>query len=85
MTGLDYMAIGMLVFMAILGFILFLFLGSWPGRVATARHHPYLSAVTTGGWVSLIAGGVLWPLVLIWAYAGTPDAAVLADARKEPA
>lgn len=84
MTGLDYMAIGMLVFMAVLAVLLFLFLGGWPGRVATARRHPYLSAVTIGGWVSLIAGGVLWPLVLIWAYAGTPDAEVGVDVRKEP-
>lgn len=84
MTSLDYMAIGMLVFMAILAVLLFLFLGGWPGRVATARRHPYLSAVTVGGWVSLIAGGVLWPLILIWAYAGTPDAEVGADVRKEP-
>ena len=50
MTGLDYMALGMLVFMAILAVMLFLFLGSWPGRVAAARDHPYLSAVTIGGW-----------------------------------
>ena len=84
MTGLDFMALGMLVFMAILAVILFLFLGSWPGRVAVARHHPYLSAVTIGGWVSLIAGGVLWPLVLIWAYAGTPDADLGAGTLKEP-
>jgi prepilin signal peptidase PulO-like enzyme (type II secretory pathway) len=45
------------------------FLGLWPGRVAGQRQHPYVEAITLGSWVALLAGGLLWPLVLIWAYA----------------
>ncbi|MBE1282205.1 MAG: DUF3302 domain-containing protein [Rhodobacteraceae bacterium] len=78
MTALDYAAIGMLLFMAALGIGVFVFLGGWPGRVAAKRRHPYQSAVSIGGWVTLIAGGVLFPLVLIWAYAGSTDAEVAA-------
>ena len=78
MTALDYIAIGMILFMAGLGIGVFVFLGGWPGRVAAKRQHPYRSAVSIGGWVSLIAGGVLFPLVLIWAYAGSTDAEVAA-------
>ena len=74
MTSLDYVALGMLLFMAILGICVFVFLGGWPGRVAAKHNHPYLSAVTIGGWVTLIAGGIFYPLVLIWAYAGSTDA-----------
>ncbi len=45
------------------------FLGVWPGKIARNRNHPYMDAITVGSWVALIAGGVLWPLILIWAYA----------------
>ena len=79
MTSLDYIAIGMLLFMAGLGIGLLVFLGGWPGRVAAKRRHPYRSAVSIGGWVTLIAGGVLFPLVLMWAYSGSTDAEVEAD------
>ncbi|SPJ28932.1 DUF3302 domain-containing protein [Falsiruegeria mediterranea] len=76
MTGLDYAALGMLAFMGALAIGVIVFIGGWPGRVAAKRNHPYRSAVTVGGWITLIAGGVFFPLVLIWAYAGTPDAEI---------
>ncbi|MBO9448797.1 DUF3302 domain-containing protein [Tropicibacter sp. R16_0] len=78
MTGLDYVAIGMLLFLASLAIGVFVFLGGWPGRVAAKRRHPYQSAVSIGGWLTLIAGGVLFPLVVMWAYAGSTDADVAA-------
>lgn len=43
-------------------------LAIWPGRTARARNHPYADAINIAGWVGLIAGGVLWPLALVWAY-----------------
>ncbi|MGI9364806.1 MAG: DUF3302 domain-containing protein [Rhizobiaceae bacterium] len=76
MTGLDIAAIVMLLFMAVLGVIVIWFLGSWPGRAAASRNHPYQKSITVGGWVTLIAGGVFWPVVLIWAYAGHPDSQI---------
>jgi len=54
----------MVAVLAILGF-----LAAWPGRVARQRQHPYADAIAVGGWVTLLTGFVLWPLVLIWAYA----------------
>jgi len=78
MNTLDYVAIGMLVFLVGLAIAVVVYLGGWPGRVAAARQHPYRQAVTIGGWITLIAGGVLYPLVLIWAYAGSTDADVAA-------
>ena len=47
-------------------------LAMWPGRTARARNHPYADAVGIAGWVGIIAGGVLWPFALVWAYA-TPE------------
>jgi prepilin signal peptidase PulO-like enzyme (type II secretory pathway) len=47
-------------------------LGSWPGRVAKSRQHPYGTAILIGGWATLLAGGIFWPLMLTWAYA-TPE------------
>ena len=85
MNTLDYIAIGILVFLAVLAIIVVVFLGGWPGRVAVARQHPYRSAVSIGGWVTLIAGGVFYPLVLIWAYAGSTDAEVEAAAEENAA
>lgn len=48
---------------------IFVYLGLWPAMVARKRNHPYIDAISTGSWIALIAGGVLWPLILIWAYA----------------
>ena len=50
------------------------FLGNKPGQVARDRKHPYVDAITVGSWVALLAGGVLWPLILIWSYAVPIDA-----------
>jgi hypothetical protein len=76
MSGLDYAALFVLAFLGGLLVGVLLFLGSWPGRAAAKRRHPYQSAVTIGGWVSLFGGGIFYPLVLIWAYAGSTDAEI---------
>jgi len=54
---------------------LFVALAMWPGRAARSRNHPYAEAVNIAGWVGLLAGGVLWPLALIWAYVTPADEA----------
>lgn len=43
-----------------------------PGMVARRRGHPWAQAVAIGGWVTLLLGFVLWPVVLIWAYVDVP-------------
>ncbi|WP_158506874.1 DUF3302 domain-containing protein [Ruegeria atlantica] len=40
MTALDYVALGVLVFIAAILVGVFVFLGGWPGRVAKKRRHP---------------------------------------------
>jgi prepilin signal peptidase PulO-like enzyme (type II secretory pathway) len=68
MAGIDYFAwaVFLMIVATVVGFVVFL--GLWPGRVAVQRQHPYQDAITVGSWVALITGGILWPLILIWAY-----------------
>lgn len=68
MSGIDIFAL--IVLIIIIGTILaaFVFLGLWPGKIARQRNHPQVEAITIGSWVALIAGGLLWPIILIWAY-----------------
>ena len=51
------------------GVVIFIVLARLPGQTAKQRNHPYTDAVNIAGWLGLVAGGVLWPLALIWAYA----------------
>jgi len=63
------------------------FMGLWPGRIAKTRQHPQAEAITIGSWVCLLFGGIMWPLILIWAYTkpsatstqadNSPDTAIL--------
>ncbi len=69
---IDIFAWIVLITMIFSGVAVFVALGLWPGRVAKQRLHPYVDAITIGSWVLLIAGGILWPLMLIWAYS-TPS------------
>lgn len=69
MDGLDIAAFVVMAILAAMAIAIIVFLGSWPGRVAKRLNHPYQEAITVGGWVTLIAGGVAWPFILIWAYA----------------
>ena len=73
MSGLDIFAL--LVLFVIIGTAvgIFVFLGMWPGNVARANDHPQTDAIVIGSWVGLIAGGVLWPLILIWAHVKYPN------------
>lgn len=76
MNALDYVALSVLAFMVALVIGVLVFLGSWPGRVAAKRKHPYTTGVAVGGWATLLLGGIFFPLVLIWAYSGSSDEVV---------
>ena len=68
MTGIDIFALLVLLILVATVIFVFVFLGMWPGKVARQRNHPQADAINIGSWVGLIAGGVLWPFILIWAY-----------------
>src|SRR5262245_13604269 len=62
-------------------------LGSLPGQIAHKRGHPQAAAITVAGWLGLVAGGVIWPLALIWAFlrpaAARPDTGAPQSASQE--
>jgi hypothetical protein len=72
MSFLDIFAVIVLVVLVATLVALFIALGMLPGHVARKRGHPWAEAVAIGGWVTLIFGFVLWPLVMIWAYVDVP-------------
>lgn len=64
----DVFAWVVLLILVAAGVGIIVVLGMWPGKVAHARNHPQAEAIAIGGWLTLLLGFVLWPLVVIWAY-----------------
>ena len=48
--------------------VLFWMVHILPEQIAHKRHHPQLDAIRTLCLLSLVFGGLLWPLAWIWAY-----------------
>lgn len=69
MDGFDIAAFVVMALLAGMAIAVFIFLGGWPGRVARRLDHPYADAISIGGWITLVFGGVGFPFILVWAYA----------------
>jgi uncharacterized protein with PQ loop repeat len=72
MSFLDLFAWIVMLILIASGLAMFFIAGYLPGHIAKSRGHPWAQAVTVAGWVTLIFGFVLWPVVLIWAYVDIP-------------
>jgi CBS domain containing-hemolysin-like protein len=48
--------------------VLFWMVHVLPEKIAHKRHHPQLDAIRTLCLLSLVFGGLLWPIAWIWAY-----------------
>ena len=72
MSGYDIFAWIVLVILVACVVAVFCIAGWLPGHIAKSRKHPYADAVAVAGWVTLICGFALWPVVLIWAYVDVP-------------
>lgn len=83
MSFLDVFALFVLAMLLITVIAVIGVLGALPGRIARNRRHPQADAIAVGGWVGLLFFGVLWPLVLIWAY--TRPHGMVAEAAAPPA
>jgi hypothetical protein len=64
----DVMVWVVIVVAPILGLTVFWILHVWPERVALARDHPQKDAIQALCLMSLVFGGMLWPLAMLWAY-----------------
>jgi hypothetical protein len=67
-TVADYLAIFVLFFVPALLIYLFWMVHILPEKIAERRGHPQADAIKTLCLLSLIFGGLLWPLAWIWAY-----------------
>ena len=70
---LDYFALGVLVFVALIMFYGIIVIHDIPYELAKHRNHPHQDAIHVAGWVSLFTLHVLWPFLWIWATLYRPD------------
>jgi hypothetical protein len=64
----KWIAIFVLFFVPVLLITLFWLVHILPEQIAHKRHHPQFEAIRTLCLLSLVFGGLLWPLAWIWAY-----------------
>ena len=64
---LDYISLGILVFVGITIFYGIIAIHDIPYEIAKHRNHPQQDALHVAGWVSLFTLHVLWPFLWIWA------------------
>ncbi len=64
---LEYVALGILVFVALTLFYGIIVIHDIPYEIAKHRNHPQQDALHVAGWVSLFTLHVLWPFLWIWA------------------
>jgi hypothetical protein len=62
------LAIFILFFVPVVLIVLFWMVHVLPEKIAHKRHHPQFEAIRTLCLLSLVFGGLLWPLAWLWAY-----------------
>jgi hypothetical protein len=67
-TAATYLAWFILIVMPIGGIVLFWLVHILPEKIAHKRHHPQRDAIQVLCLLSLMFGGLLWPLAWLWAY-----------------
>jgi hypothetical protein len=64
---LDYFALGLLVFVALVLFYGIIAIHDIPYEIAKHRNHPQQDAIHVAGWISLFTLHAIWPFLWIWA------------------
>jgi CBS domain containing-hemolysin-like protein len=64
----DWLAIIVLIIVPVIGIVVFWLVHILPEVIAEKRHHPQKEAITTLCLLSLVFGGLLWPIAWLWAY-----------------
>jgi hypothetical protein len=67
-TVADYLTIFILIFVPLGGIYLFWMVHILPEKIAEKRGHPQADAIKTLCLLSLVFGGLLWPIAWLWAY-----------------
>ena len=64
---LEYVALGLLVFVALVMFYGIIAIHDIPYEIAVKRNHPHQDVLHVAGWVSLFTLHAIWPFLWIWA------------------
>ena len=64
----TFMALFVLFVVPVVLIVLFWMVHVLPEKIAHKRHHPQFEAIRTLCLLSLVFGGLLWPLAWLWAY-----------------
>lgn len=67
-TAASILAVIILVLVPVAGLALFWLVHILPEKIAERRHHPQKDAIKVLCLLSLVFGGMLWPLAWLWAY-----------------
>ena len=72
-TTLDWVALGLWIFVIIVLVYGIIAIHDIPASVARKRNHPHTDAIEAAGWVSLFMLHALWPFLWIWAFYYKPE------------
>jgi CBS domain containing-hemolysin-like protein len=64
----DVLTIVVLIIVPVVGIAVFWMLHVLPEKIAEKRHHPQTQAIQTLCLLSLVFGGLLWPIAWLWAF-----------------
>lgn len=64
----NVIAIIVIILVPVVGIAVFWLVHILPEKIAEKRHHPQKDAIKTLCLLSLVFGGMLWPLAWLWAY-----------------
>ena len=67
-SAAHVLALFIIIAVPIGGIVLFWLVHILPEKFAEKRHHPQLAAIKTLCLLSLVFGGILWPLAWLWAF-----------------
>src|SRR3954463_16605361 len=67
-TFADILALVVLFLVPVVVIVLFWLVHVLPEKIAERRHHPQVAGITTLCLLSLVFGGLLWPLAWLWAF-----------------
>lgn len=67
-TAANWLSWFIIFLVPIAGIAVFLFIHVLPEKIAEKRHHPHKDSIKVLCILSLVFGGMLWPLAWLWAY-----------------
>jgi hypothetical protein len=67
-TFADILSWVVMIFVPIIGIVVFWMVHILPEKIAEKRKHPQAKAIQVVCLLSLVFGGMLWPIAWLWAY-----------------